>query len=122
METNNWSHAATVFAVNDIQASIKFYTEVLEMNLAFSWGEPVTYAVLKRADVSVHLSLKEDDSQPSKTHTRLYIFVHNIQQAFEDIVDAGGQPLNQPEQQDYAMTDFDLKDPDGHIISFGSGQ
>lgn len=121
METNNWSHAATVFAVSNMEVSLNFYTEILGLELSFQWGDPVTYAVLKRGDVSIHLTLKEDDSIPSPTHNRMYIFVYDIQKAYAEIIQAGGVPLSKPLEQDYKMTDFDIKDPDGHILSFGSG-
>lgn len=121
MATNNWSHAATVFAVAKMSTAVEFYTKILGFSLEFSWGEPTTYAVLKRADLSIHLTLKEDDSTPSASHNRLYVFVYDIQKAFDEIVSNGGKTLNTPTTHDYGMTDFDLKDPDGHIITIGSG-
>lgn len=122
MVKNNWSHAATVFAVKDMSRALEFYTNHLGMALSFSWQDPITYAVLKRADVSLHLTLKEDNSAPSAIHNRLYIFVYDIEKAYQEITASGAHCLSAPVAQDYKMTDFDLKDPDGHIISFGCGQ
>ena len=119
-ETNNISHAAAVLPVVNITESLAFYTQKLGFECSFSYGEPISYAVLKAGSVSIHLTVKEDLSVPSNTHTRMYIFVHNIQQIYEQFIKAGVATLNSPTRHEYGMTDFDLKDPDGYILSFGS--
>ncbi len=118
---DNFSHAATVLPVQDVQQSIRFYTESLPFELTFSWGTPVTYAVLKKGGVSVHLSERADDQSPSKEHCAWYIFVYDLEQIYQHCLAKGVRIKNPPAERDYQMSDFDIEDPDGHIITFGKG-
>ena len=119
---NNFSHAATVLPVLDIQKSIEFYTQRLQFELMFSWGEPLSYVVLKQGGVSLHLTLRADNNSPSTEHCVVYIFVRNIEEIYQQCLQENVTILNPLELRDYKMKDFDIKDPDGHIISFGNGQ
>jgi len=110
---DNFSHAATILAVKDIQKSIDFYTTKLGSQMTFSWGNPVSYSVLKRGGVSIHLSTKLDDHIPSKEHCILYIFVHDVAEIYPQCLQTNVTLLNSPEAHDL--------DPDGYIISFGKG-
>lgn len=119
---DNFSHAATIFPVQDMEKSVQFYTRQLDFDLTFSWGDPVNYAVLKRGGVSIHLTSRLDDGKPSKDHCALYIFVSDVQQIFQDCTKHNVTIINNPKLRDYNMTDFDIKDPDGYIITFGNGE
>lgn len=120
-ENENFSHAATVLAVKDVRESIAFYTNKLGFRLSFSWSDPPTYAVLVRGGVSIHLTERADGLIPSAEHCVLYIFVFDVEKIYQQCVDAGVAVMNVPEERDYQMKDFDIKDPDGYIISFGRG-
>lgn len=118
----NFSHAATIFPVKDIQRSIDFYTQQLKFDLTFTWEDPITYAVLKKGGVSIHLTKRADDLYPSKKHTALYIFVHNLQEVYEQCLKEQVPILNPLGARDYQMKDFDIQDPEGYIITFGKGE
>lgn len=118
---DNFSHAACIFPVEDLQTSIDFYTQKLEFKLTFSWGVPTNYAVIKKGGVSIHLVKKSDDRTPSKKHCALYIFVYDIAKIYKRCVSEKVSIINTPETRDYNMKDFDIKDPDGYIITFGNG-
>lgn len=119
---DNFSHSATILPVKDIQDSIEFYTEKLQFKMTFSWGSPLNYAVLKKGGVSIHLVAKEDNLIPSKRHCALYIFVHDVDKIFQRCKKEKVTVLNVPELREYKMNDFDIKDPDGYIITFGTGE
>lgn len=120
-EQENFSHAATVLAVNNVSKSIEFYTEKLGFRLSFSWSDPPTYAVLVRGGVSIHLTERADDLIPSTEHCVLYIFVFDVEAVYQQCVADGVEIINIPQERDYQMKDFDIRDPDGYIISFGKG-
>ncbi len=119
---DNFSHAATIFPVKNLQKSMDFYTIKLGFKMTFSWGEPVNYVVLKKGGVSIHLTTKIDDHIPSKEHCSLYIFVYDVKEIYQKCVEENISIINSPEIRDYKMKDFDIKDPDGYIISFGKGE
>ncbi|HAA12449.1 MAG TPA: glyoxalase [Cytophagales bacterium] len=114
-----FSHAATVLAVQSMDRSLTFYRDQLGFTVTFTWQEPITYAVLRRGDVSLHLTLRDDDSRPSSVHTALYIFVYDVRAVYQELENQGVALPQAPEARDYAMEDFDVVDPDGYRISFG---
>ena len=116
-----FSHAATILAVKDMQISIAYYCNQLGFDLTFTWGEPVEYAVLNREEaVSIHLSKSSQDIG-SGNHTALYIFVHDVDRVYEEFQSKEVTITTPIGDRDYYMRDFDLKDPDGHIITIGKG-
>lgn len=115
-----FSHAATVFPVKDVEKSMRFYSEVLGFNINFKWGDPVSYAVLKRGEVSIHLTQKEGNSKPSN-HTSLYVFVHDVDAVHDEFVTSNANITNPIGDRDYGMRDFDVTDPDGYLLAFGNG-
>ena len=120
-QADNFSHAATILPVVDVQRSVIFYTEKLGFDLTFSWEEPMTYAVLKRGGVSIHLTERGDHNTPSAQHCILYIFVYDIERIYEHCLQEEVEIKNSLGERDYAMKDFDIVDPDGYIITFGKG-
>lgn len=116
------SHAATVLPVKDVSTSITFYRDVLGFELTFSWGEPVDYAVLNR-DEAVRIHLVNRNGPPSTigNHTAIYIFCHDVDELFKEYERKGANIINDIGNREYHMRDFDLKDPDGHVLSFGKG-
>lgn len=118
---SNLSHAATIFPVTDIHESLRFYTEQLGFSNNFSWGDPIQYAVLKCGAINLHLTQKEDDLPHSADQTALYIFVFDVDKAYQHCLDNKVPIINPPESHSYGMRDFDITDPDGFRISFGRG-
>jgi len=119
---DNFSHAASVLPVIDMQKSIDFYVQKLDFKLTFSWGEPANYAVMKRGGVSIHLTQRADEQRPSDNHVTVYIFVRDIDEIYNQCVERNVTLLNSPQDKDYNMVDFDIRDPDGYIICFGNGE
>ena len=116
------SHAATVLPVRDLQTSLDYYTEKLGFDVNFLWEEPPTYAVLKLNEVSIHLSQVDKGSEDKIGTTHIYIFVYDIHKLYVHYLKQGVDVVMPLETQEYGMMDFDVKDPDGHILAFGMGQ
>ena len=114
-----FSHSATVLAVSNMEQSIQFYQEQLGFQLTFAWKEPIEYAVLKRGSISIHLSLTSKDQQFIPNNTLLYIFVHDIDAVYEELINKRVLIKSQLGERDYAMKDFDIEDPDGYVLTFG---
>ncbi len=114
-----FSHFASVLPVTDITKSLDFYQNKLGFELTFTWKEPVEYAVLKRGDVSIHLTQKQNTNTPLKLHNSLYIFVHDVEQVYEEFISKNVRIKNELNSRDYGMNDFDIADPDGYMLTFG---
>ena len=120
-EKEQFSHFASVLPAKDLALSLDFYIKDLGFHLTFSWGEPVDYAVLKRGAVSIHLTKRQDEQEPSPTHTALYIFVHDVDVVYEELLARNTVIINPIGDRDYGMRDFDVQDPEGHVITIGMG-
>lgn len=116
-----FSHAATILAVKDIEKSMNFYEQKLGFEITFKWNSPTDYAVLKRGEVSLHLSKRTEDASPISNHIALYIFVHDIDAVYQELQEKRVKINTLIGTREYAMRDFDIKDPDGYLISFGMG-
>ena len=113
------SHASCVLPVSDMGKSIEFYVNKLGFEITFSWNTPIDYAIVKRESVEIHLTLKEGYKKGGFVHTNIYVFVNDIQLLHEEYISkhvAFHRDLN---IQEYGMTDFDVMDFDGHILTFG---
>ena len=117
-----FSHASVVFPVKDVEASAHFYRDKLGFDLTFTWEDPISYAVLNRDDaVGIHLVKKEGEFQPSTQHTALFIFVHQVDEVYKEYQAKGVNIIQKIGDRDYGMRDFDIVDPDGFILTIGTG-
>lgn len=120
-ETPLFSHAAPVFPVTDVNATIHYYEEKLGFTCSFTYGEPVTYAVVQRGGVSIHLTAREDQYLPSSRHTALWIFVEDVNKVYAELHTRDIRIVNDIADRDYGMRDFDIRDLNGFILTFGTG-
>ncbi|MEM7369419.1 MAG: VOC family protein [Bacteroidota bacterium] len=115
-----FSHAASILPVADLDTSMNFYRDKLGFEITFTWEDPPSYAVLKRGEgVSIHLVRREDQLSPSDRHTRLYIFVYDVDALYKELRDNGLQIPDSLFDTDYGMREFEIHDPDGYRICFG---
>ena len=112
------SHCATILPVVDMEKSLHFYNHLLGFEITFKWQDPVEYAVLKRASIQLHLTLGSEE-EPPQPRPVLYIFTHDIDALYNDLLLKNVKIHSPSEKQDYGMRDFDIVDPDGHRITFG---
>ena len=117
-----FSHASVVFPVEDVEASAHFYRDKLGFNITFTWDTPVSYAVVNRDDaVGIHLVKKQGSFHPSSEHCALFIFVHNVNKVYKEYVEKRVPIHQEIGDRAYGMRDFDIRDPNGFILSIGTG-
>jgi catechol 2,3-dioxygenase-like lactoylglutathione lyase family enzyme len=112
--------SATVFVVSDITAGLAYYRDVLGFEVTFEYGEPLSYACLCRDEVALHL-LASSSTKRLPGHGAICIFVRDVDQIYAEVSARGARLLNQPEDRDYGMRDFDVVDADGNQLTFGMG-
>ena len=118
MSAKNLSHFAPVFPVNDIHKTLEWYESKMGFSTQFTWEDPVTYAIVRRDEITLHFALHKDLHVPQKPHTSLYIFVHDVDALFKELKEKG---IAQGEifDADYGMRDFDITDINGYQFTFG---
>jgi len=114
-----FSHAATVLAVANVGESLDYYENKLGFKCNFKWNDPADYAVLKRGEISIHLTKSDSAEYISKNRTSIYIFVHDIDAVYREFSEKKIS-INTPiGNREYGMREFDVRDPDGYIMGFG---
>jgi catechol 2,3-dioxygenase-like lactoylglutathione lyase family enzyme len=111
---------ATVFVVSDIAASIVHYRDVLGFSVTFEYGVPPSYACLCRDEVALHL-LAAQQTRRLPGYGAICVFVDGVDRLHTELAGRGANLLNQPQDRDYGMRDFDVVDPDGNQLTFGMG-
>ena len=112
--------SATVFVVSDIATSLAYYRDMLGFQVTFEYGQPLSYACLCRDEIAVHL-LASSRTKRLPGHGAICVFVRDVDQIYAEVSGRGAKLLNQPEDRDYGMRDFDVVDADGNQLTFGMG-
>ena len=113
-----YSHSAHVIEISDMPASLTFYEKQLGFEVSFIWNDPPDYAVLHQGDVQIHLMQTDQPIHPTGFRM-MYVFVHDVDSAYQKAVEAGAKISSPIETKEYGMRDYEVQDPDGHRITFG---
>ena len=109
------SGAATVFQVSNLEASLKFYRDVLGFEEDFEFGP---YAGIHLGEFCLHLC----------AHTvwkrrcgggAVSVFADEVDAYCAEVEARGAQIRLRPTDEEYGMRDFVLSDPDGNLLTFG---
>jgi uncharacterized glyoxalase superfamily protein PhnB len=122
-ETLRLRSVMPALTVNDLQASVAWYRDVLGFVVAeeYRWEGEVRGVRLK-AD-TVEMLLGQDDFAKGKDRVkgaglRLYcVTAQDIDQLAAGIKERGGQLSQEPADQPWGTRDFAIVDPDGFILS-----
>ncbi|MBV9261422.1 MAG: hypothetical protein JO205_08615 [Pseudolabrys sp.] len=104
--------------MKDVVASEIFYREKLGFRPDHFYGEPPTFCICSRDTVTVFLDKTRTNPRatPLNQYWALYIYVD----AFAAEFTGRGVTFDREiEDQHYGCYDFDLRDPDGHLIGIG---
>lgn len=106
----------------DLDATIRFYTEVVGLRPAFRWGD--FYAGLWAGEQLIHLK-RVDEPDPSipyvaaGEHLHLYMDTEDARGLAEAIA-ARGVALARPVQETaWGRREFAIRDDQGHTLHFG---
>jgi catechol 2,3-dioxygenase-like lactoylglutathione lyase family enzyme len=107
---SKFGRVAPTIPVTDIDHALRFYRDVLGFDLAFTNGNPVSFAVIQQGDAQLHLSV-----QPGKAgSTHAHIMVDDLD-GIHDALRQGGIPIRQPPTvQPWGLRDLVVADPDGN--------
>ncbi|MEM7627448.1 MAG: VOC family protein [Planctomycetota bacterium] len=109
--------AAAVFPVSDLDASLRYFTEVLGFSEDFRVDQ---YAGIKLDGCCLHLSHHSNPNTGEPGTGAVYIFCDEVDGYFADIAGRGAATDGEPRDYDYGMRDFIVRDPDGNQLSFGA--
>jgi len=112
---------AAVLQVSNIQRSLQFYRDVLGFKVGLTEGEPTVFAIIRKDRAILFLDeSREGGDVPLNQYWAAYLWVDD---AIDDLAAAfekkGATIVRGPETMPYGCRDFDVRDPDGHLIAFG---
>ena len=116
-EKSTFESLAAIFQVRDLPEALAFYTEMLEFEVGWTWGEPATYASVCRDRVEFNFGTPQEGQ--AITPSSVYIGISNIDAYHERICRRGVEVAVPIGDRDYGMRDFTIADPSGNRLSFG---
>ena len=109
-----------VLQVSDVTKSVKFYCEKLGFTSHGTWGDGPDFAIVQRGTVTVALDRSRDSGTvPLNQYWAAYIYVEDANALHDEFAGRGVDIARELENMPYGMRDFDIRDPDGHLIAFG---
>jgi uncharacterized glyoxalase superfamily protein PhnB len=115
-----WLDSATTIDGMSVVASKAFYHEKLGFNAGMFYGEPPTFCIVRRDKVTVFLDkARRPHPIPLNQYWALYIYVDDVDAMLAELQSRGVAIDRDIEDQFYGCRDFDVRDPDGHLIGIG---
>lgn len=113
----------TILEVKDIKRSEAFYREKLGFRPGLFFGEPPTFCIVSRDNVTIFLDLaRAPHPAPLNQYWAIYLYVDDVNGMAEELSGRGITIEREPEDQPYGCRDFDIRDPDGHVIGIGQNE
>ena len=114
------SRAMPVLQVRDIARSEAFYCDRLGFRSHGSWGDGPDFCIVQRGRVTIALDRSGGDSAvPLNQHWAAYVYVADADALCAEFRSNGVEIVRELEDAPYGLRDFDVRDPDGHILAFG---
>jgi uncharacterized glyoxalase superfamily protein PhnB len=114
-----------ILFVRDVTASANFFQQKLGFKIDFLHGAPPFYGAVSRNGVCLHLRFvgKPFFAQAAAEEESLILAsfqVSDVRKLFGEFEARGVEFAQKLEQQPWGGTDFQVRDPDGNVISFVS--
>lgn len=107
--------SAVTFQVTNMQVSVRFYRDVLGMELIYS-GEDSHFCSLRASEAESAI-LNLEKGQPVKHWGRLILYVTDVDAFWTHLKENGFAP-EKPRDGVWGERYFHMPDPDGHELSF----
>jgi len=112
-----------VLFVRDVPASAAFFREKLGFEIDFLHGAPPFYGSVSRGGACLHLRCvqRPNFAELAAREVSLILVsveVSNLQGLFAEFKERGATFAQEPTRQPWGGTDFQVRDPDGNVVSF----
>jgi catechol 2,3-dioxygenase-like lactoylglutathione lyase family enzyme len=107
--------SAVTFRVTNMQVSVRFYRDVLGMELIYG-GEGSYFSSLRSREAESAI-LNLEQGHPGKRWGRLILYVTDVDVFWAHLKESGFDPAR-PQDAAWGERYFHMPDPDGHELSF----
>ncbi len=130
LSSNFTGDQLTVFYVSDVLSSARFYVQAgFNLDHYYDYEErkyykewpldrPPAWAQVTAGPIRIGLTLAETEAEQRTAHTRHYFIVEDVDKHFQAVTAKGLKP--RPMEDRPWMRFFDISDPDGHTLVFGT--
>jgi catechol 2,3-dioxygenase-like lactoylglutathione lyase family enzyme len=105
--------------VSDIGAAVEFYTKKLGFRLSFTWGDPPDFAGVILGQVQVFLQLGTPNPKGCSVYFALGCADGGTDELYEFHRSNGVEIVTPPEDRDYGIRDYTVRDLYGYRLTFG---
>ncbi len=116
-DTFRLGRLAPCIAVTDVERSVRFYGELLELEKIFENGSPVGFVILRREGAELHLSL--DRGHRPTVNNVAHLMVSDVATLHERCQRMGVSVIKGLRDHDHGLRAFVFADPDGNRIDVG---
>lgn len=107
--------SAVTFQVTNMQVSVRFYRDVLGMELIYG-GEHSYFSSLRSGEAASAI-LNLEQGHPGERWGRLILYVPDVDAFWTHLKERGFDPAR-PQDAAWGERYFHMPDPDGHELSF----
>ena len=100
---------------DDVAALAAWYRDALGFEIQFVWGEPPTYARVRRDGVELAVGQLGPEFGPAS----VYAIISGVDALFAEFRAHDVRMRREPSDAPYRMRDFEVEDPEGNRITFG---
>jgi len=124
-KTAKLTGSAPVLFVRDVYAATKHYRDAMGFSFEEIFGEPPSFAILKRDNMYVMVKQIADHKHivPRWTVSAglwdMYFWVDDVDALYKEFVERGAKIDYELCDQPYGCREFGTQDIDGHDIGFG---
>jgi len=124
MSTARITDATPELLVRDVVKAAGYYTGKLGFTVERFWGDPPTFTIAKRDGVFIMLN-QVDAGDVFRVNGdydgrfSVYVDVNDADALHDEFKAKGADIVCEPEDQPYMMREFQVRDPDGHLLGFG---
>jgi len=116
---------APQFLVTDVRKSAEWYRDKLGFEIGPYFEEPPVFAILRRDEIRLMLSLAEGSRGGSnRSHKGVaidcYVWVDSIDQLYAEFKQRGANVTLGPTNRFYGLREIEVTDPDGYLLCFGA--
>lgn len=110
--------AMPILEVREIARTMDFYKQLGFFGHRV-WGDPPAFVIMQRGDVTIGFTVPDHAAPVHNEWWSAYIYVSDAAALHKEFTELGIEPTD-PEPREYGLLDFDVIDPDGHRLAFGS--
>ena len=115
--------AVPILFVRDVAASAEFFRTKLGFEVDFLYGTPPFYGSVSRGGACLHLRFVHQPNFAELAAREVSLIlasieVSDVRRLFEELEQRGVEFAQAPTRQPWGGTDFQVRDPDGNVISF----